>query len=156
MDLITERCMTCRTDPDWRERVTGVREFDCPHGITASQAKDGLPARPHARPPQPIKMPEGRVIRLAIARAAACTTCEHLNPKSGVRLTRPSGRGFEPIFRAACKLCSSCGGGVSLIHGAEKCKAGKWDGLEPAHLEDPNSSLRSAPADDKVVSPTQE
>lgn len=28
-------CTTCRTDADWRERVTGVREFDCPHGVTA-------------------------------------------------------------------------------------------------------------------------
>jgi len=27
-------CPTCRTDADWRERVTGVREFDCPHGVT--------------------------------------------------------------------------------------------------------------------------
>jgi len=27
-------CRTCRTDADWREAVTGVREFDCPHGIT--------------------------------------------------------------------------------------------------------------------------
>lgn len=28
-------CTTCRTDADWRERVTGVREFDCPHGMDA-------------------------------------------------------------------------------------------------------------------------
>ena len=28
-------CRTCRTDADWRERVTGVRDFDCPHGVTA-------------------------------------------------------------------------------------------------------------------------
>lgn len=28
-------CQTCRTDADWRERVVGVREFDCPHGVTA-------------------------------------------------------------------------------------------------------------------------
>ena len=27
-------CGTCRTDADWRERVTGVAEFDCPHGVT--------------------------------------------------------------------------------------------------------------------------
>lgn len=27
-------CGTCRTDADWRERVTGVREFDCPHGVS--------------------------------------------------------------------------------------------------------------------------
>ena len=27
-------CLTCRTDADWRERVTGVAEFDCPHGVT--------------------------------------------------------------------------------------------------------------------------
>lgn len=23
-------CATCRTDADWRERVTGIRHFDCP------------------------------------------------------------------------------------------------------------------------------
>jgi len=34
-------CATCRTDADWRERVTGVRDFDCPHGVTA----DNLPSR---------------------------------------------------------------------------------------------------------------
>ena len=34
-------CRTCRTDADWRERVTGVREFACPHGFTA----DKLPSR---------------------------------------------------------------------------------------------------------------
>jgi len=28
-------CGTCRTDADWRERVTGVRDFDCPHGMDA-------------------------------------------------------------------------------------------------------------------------
>ncbi|MDB4261474.1 hypothetical protein N9878_01265 [bacterium] len=27
-------CVGCRTDADWRERVTGVRDFDCPHGVT--------------------------------------------------------------------------------------------------------------------------
>jgi len=27
-------CRTCRTDADWRERVVGVRDFDCPHGVT--------------------------------------------------------------------------------------------------------------------------
>jgi hypothetical protein len=26
-------CATCRTDADWRERVTGVRDFACPHGV---------------------------------------------------------------------------------------------------------------------------
>jgi len=34
-------CRTCRTDANWRERVTGVRDFDCPHGVTA----DNLPSR---------------------------------------------------------------------------------------------------------------
>lgn len=33
-------CRTCRTDADWRERVTGVRDFDCPHGVTA----DNIPS----------------------------------------------------------------------------------------------------------------
>ena len=28
-------CATCRTDADWRERVTGMRDFDCPHGVSA-------------------------------------------------------------------------------------------------------------------------
>ena len=27
-------CRTCRTDADWRERVVGVRDFKCPHGVT--------------------------------------------------------------------------------------------------------------------------
>lgn len=27
-------CRTCRTDADWRERVAGVRDFDCPEGFT--------------------------------------------------------------------------------------------------------------------------
>ena len=27
-------CGTCRSDADWRERVTGVRDFDCPHGVS--------------------------------------------------------------------------------------------------------------------------
>lgn len=26
-------CKTCRTDADWRERVTGVRDFECPHRV---------------------------------------------------------------------------------------------------------------------------
>ena len=38
-------CHTCRADDDesadWRERVTGVRDFECPHGVTA----DNLPSR---------------------------------------------------------------------------------------------------------------
>ena len=34
-------CRACRTDADWRERVTGVRDFDCPHGVTESN----LPSR---------------------------------------------------------------------------------------------------------------
>jgi hypothetical protein len=34
-------CATCRTDADWRERVTGVRDFDCPHGVAA----DKIPSR---------------------------------------------------------------------------------------------------------------
>lgn len=34
-------CRTCRTDADWRENVTGVRDFDCPHGVTESN----LPSR---------------------------------------------------------------------------------------------------------------
>lgn len=38
-------CRTCRgasvEDADWRERVVGHREFDCPHGVTA----DNLPSR---------------------------------------------------------------------------------------------------------------
>lgn len=29
-------CRACRTDPDWCERVVGVREFECPHGVTAT------------------------------------------------------------------------------------------------------------------------
>ena len=27
-------CRACRTDADWRENVTGLREFPCPHGVT--------------------------------------------------------------------------------------------------------------------------
>lgn len=27
-------CETCRTDGEWRKRVTGIKEFECPHGIT--------------------------------------------------------------------------------------------------------------------------
>lgn len=34
-------CRGCRTDPDWCERVTGLREFECPYGVTA----DNLPSR---------------------------------------------------------------------------------------------------------------
>lgn len=34
-------CRTCRSDADWRERVTGVRDFDCPHGVT----EGNLPSR---------------------------------------------------------------------------------------------------------------
>lgn len=34
-------CRTCRTDADWRERVVGVRDFDCPHGVT----ERNLPSR---------------------------------------------------------------------------------------------------------------
>lgn len=34
-------CRACRTDLDWCERVVGVREFQCPHGVTA----DNLPSR---------------------------------------------------------------------------------------------------------------
>ena len=34
-------CAACRTDADWRERVTGARDFDCPHGVTS----DSLPSR---------------------------------------------------------------------------------------------------------------
>lgn len=34
-------CRTCRTDADWRENVTGHREFECPHGIT----EKNLPSR---------------------------------------------------------------------------------------------------------------
>lgn len=33
-------CRTCRTDADWRERVVGEREFECPYGVTA----DNLPS----------------------------------------------------------------------------------------------------------------
>ena len=34
-------CATCCTDADWRERVVGTRDFECPHGVTA----DNLPSR---------------------------------------------------------------------------------------------------------------
>jgi len=36
-------CPTCRTDADWRERVTGVREFGCPHGVTAVTLPSSAP-----------------------------------------------------------------------------------------------------------------
>ena len=29
-------CRACRTDADWRENVTGVRDFECPYGVTES------------------------------------------------------------------------------------------------------------------------
>ena len=32
-------CPTCRTDADWRERVTGVREFDCPHKVNSKSLR---------------------------------------------------------------------------------------------------------------------
>lgn len=34
-------CATCRTDADWRERVTGVRDFTCPHKVTANNLPEG-------------------------------------------------------------------------------------------------------------------
>lgn len=33
-DDAKNHCMTCRTDADWRESITGMREFDCPFGVT--------------------------------------------------------------------------------------------------------------------------
>lgn len=32
-----DRCHTCRTDADWRERAMGIREFACPHNYTATR-----------------------------------------------------------------------------------------------------------------------
>jgi len=42
-------CATCRTDADWRERVTGVRDFDCPHGVTVEGEKLHDPNPPKSR-----------------------------------------------------------------------------------------------------------
>lgn len=33
-------CRSCRTDPEWRERVTGVRDFSCPFGIEFTSDED--------------------------------------------------------------------------------------------------------------------
>ena len=46
-------CAACRTDADWRERVTNVREFACPEGFTASNLPP--PNLPDGTPPQSVK-----------------------------------------------------------------------------------------------------
>lgn len=33
-------CKDCRTDPDWTEKILGVREFECPYGITIENLKE--------------------------------------------------------------------------------------------------------------------
>lgn len=36
-------CKPCRTDPDWCEKALGIREFDCPYGVTAESLDQTKP-----------------------------------------------------------------------------------------------------------------
>ena len=106
-------CRACRTDPDWRERATGVAAFPCPHGVMA----DNIPEPRTPAPRKPTTLSEGD-IRLAEQRAAVCEGCEH---NRGVRRAV---NGFN-LYRVRCAVCKTCGGGgISLVHA--RCRQGKW------------------------------
>jgi len=94
-------CATCRTDADWRENVTGVREFDCPHGV---YIKDDVVHE--SQPPEPSKTQQAKNATKAIATGVASMV------KTGILR---KGRVTDQEYKDRLNTCTNCPGNHAVF-----------------------------------------
>lgn len=104
-------CKACRTDADWRESVVGIRNFECPYGVTAKTEKDGSVKIVELS----ISARAKNLVKSAASGAASVVKTEVLRKD----------RASEDLYKERLNTCANCPGNHAVYKNGALYTCGK-------------------------------